>query len=193
MCTNGFMDHVVESSDGAEIGPQLHHRVSGTVGYMAAFLDPETLPTAALSFIRNLNIGESTPYVYTTRRQYEHAGNTNTLTCIGGPEMQLADIDNYSAESLVPDHIVAEVDDLLSIAEPRRQPGLPYDFVWHGLMGYTASRVRLIGFEPRNPVMLYNLGCNGVGFLPSIYGGFRVARLLRGDDLGRSIFDPPAG
>ena len=67
----------------------------------------------------------------------------------------------------------------------------PYDYHWHGLMGYTRSRLRMIGAEPRNPVLLYNLGCNGVGFMPSIYGGQRIARMLAGDDLGPSIFDPP--
>jgi glycine/D-amino acid oxidase-like deaminating enzyme len=62
--------------------------------------------------------------------------------------------------------------------------------MWHGLMGYTKSRVRLIGFEPANPVLMYNLGCNGVGFLPSIFGGFRVANLLSAADTDPMIFDP---
>ena len=50
--------------------------------------------------------------------------------------------------------------------------------------------VRLVGFEPKNPVLMYNLGCNGVGFLQSIFGGHRVSALHGGNDLGRSIFDP---
>jgi glycine/D-amino acid oxidase-like deaminating enzyme len=59
-------------------------------------------------------------------------------------------------------------------------------------MGYTESRVRLVGFEPMNPVLMYNLGCNGVGFLPSIAGGYRIAALTVGGDVGPSIFDPPS-
>jgi hypothetical protein len=37
---------------------------------------------------------------------------------------------------------------------------------------------------------MYNLGCNGVGFLPSIFGGFRVANLLSAADTEPMIFDP---
>jgi glycine/D-amino acid oxidase-like deaminating enzyme len=48
----------------------------------------------------------------------------------------------------------------------------------------------VIGTHPRHPELLYNLGCNGVGFLPSICGGQRVARILAGEQLPPSIFDP---
>jgi glycine/D-amino acid oxidase-like deaminating enzyme len=58
-------------------------------------------------------------------------------------------------------------------------------------MAYTPGQVRLIGPEPKNPTLLYNLGCNGVGFLPSIYGGKRLARLIAGERLAPSLFDPP--
>ena len=57
-------------------------------------------------------------------------------------------------------------------------------------MGYTRNRLRIIGAEPRNPVLLYNLGCNGVGFMPSIFGGHRLARILAGEVFGPSLFDP---
>jgi glycine/D-amino acid oxidase-like deaminating enzyme len=75
-------------------------------------------------------------------------------------------------------------------AQPARSPGLPYDFQWHGLMGYMHGRVRVIGAHPGHPELLYNLGCNGVGFLPSIHGGSQIARLLAGETLPPSIFDP---
>jgi glycine/D-amino acid oxidase-like deaminating enzyme len=57
-------------------------------------------------------------------------------------------------------------------------------------MGYIDSGLRVVGAHPRHERLLYNLGCNGVGFLPSIYGGHRIARLLEGDDLAPSVFDP---
>jgi glycine/D-amino acid oxidase-like deaminating enzyme len=73
---------------------------------------------------------------------------------------------------------------------PARPPGLPYDFHWHGLMGYNDCGIRIVGAHPRHNRLLYNLGCNGVGFLPSIYGGHRVARILAGESPAPSIFDP---
>ena len=65
-----------------------------------------------------------------------------------------------------------------------------YSHLWHGLMGYTPNGIRCIGTEPCNEVLLYNLGCNGVGILPSFYGGFRISQILQGEVLGPSIFDP---
>ena len=41
MCTNGFVDHVIENTTGPDISPLLHHRVEGDVGYMVGFLDEE--------------------------------------------------------------------------------------------------------------------------------------------------------
>ena len=57
-------------------------------------------------------------------------------------------------------------------------------------MGYTPNGVRLVGVEPKNRVLLYNLGCNGVGILPSIFGGDRISHILAGEKLSPSIFDP---
>ncbi len=57
-------------------------------------------------------------------------------------------------------------------------------------MGYTPSGMRCIGPEPINPVLMYNLGCNGVGLLSSIYGGFRISKFLNKKKLEKSIFDP---
>ena len=50
---------------------------------------------------------------------------------------------------------------------------------------------RAMLLDPENFNLLYNLGCNGVGFLPSIYGGRRVARIVAGESLPPSLFDPP--
>jgi len=48
----------------------------------------------------------------------------------------------------------------------------------------------VIGAHPRHPRLLYNLGCNGVGFLPSTYGRRQIARLMQGERLAHTIFDP---
>jgi glycine/D-amino acid oxidase-like deaminating enzyme len=50
--------------------------------------------------------------------------------------------------------------------------------------------IRVVGAHPRHPGLTYNLGGNGVGFLPSIYGGQRIAQLLADRALPASIFDP---
>jgi glycine/D-amino acid oxidase-like deaminating enzyme len=190
LCTNGYLDHDVQNLAGQPIDVAGHHQLIGTVGLMAGFLEPGPSAPLANSFIRNLEIGLDTPYVYVTRRKWE--GDTHSLVCFGGPEYELESAE-YDVDAGFPLEVAEEIDrTVVPLAYPARVPGMPYDFAWHGLMGYTGNRVRLIGAEPRNPVLLYNLGCNGVGFMPSIMGGDRIARLLAGRPLEPTIFDPPA-
>jgi len=56
-------------------------------------------------------------------------------------------------------------------------------------MGYTKNGVRKIGREPKASRLLYNLGCNGVGILTSIYGGDRIAKIIKGEKVEPTIFD----
>jgi glycine/D-amino acid oxidase-like deaminating enzyme len=188
MCTNGFVDHVVEDADGAPIRLHPDQQVVGTIGYMAAFVEQRPRTPAAMSYIRNTTIGGDTPYVYVTRRTYDRADGTVTLTCMGGPEHPT---ETYDARRPFPGPLLTGMDATIRpFAQPARPRGLPYDFQWHGLMGYSEGMVRVVGAHPRHPALLYNLGCNGVGFLPSIAGGQRIARVLAGERLGPSIFDP---
>ena len=192
LCTNGFTSHVVEDAYGRPIELHPEQRVIGTIGYMAAFVEAEQRTPAAMSYIRNVTIGGETPYVYVTRRTWEVAGSVATLTCMGGPEWPIAD-NSWDPAQPFPGALLTTMDDQVRpYAQPDRPPREPYDFQWHGLMGYMDGRVRVIGPHPRHPALLYNLGCNGVGFLPSIAGGQRIARLFAGERLPRSIFDPRA-
>ena len=189
LCTNGFVDHVVTDQFGAPIGLSADQRVIGRVAYMTAFVDEPRLP-AAMSYIRNPTIGGDTAYVYVTRRTYDRPHDTVTLTCMGGPEYPFHE-DAYDPDAPFPGRLLDAMDQQVRpFAQPARPPGLPYDFQWHGLMGYNDGGIRVVGAHPRHPRLLYNLGCNGVGFLPSIYGGERIAHLLAGEHLSPSIFDP---
>ena len=178
LCTNGFVDHLVEDQAGVPITLSSDQRVTGTIGFMAAFAEEQRRTPAAVSFIRNTTIGGDTPYVYVTRRTYDRADGTVTLTCMGGPEHPI-DGTVYDPAQPFPGAMLTQLDEQLRpFAQPTRAPGRPYDFQWHGLMGYSAGRIRVVGADPHHPALLYNLGCNGVGFLPSVFGGHRVARIL---------------
>jgi glycine/D-amino acid oxidase-like deaminating enzyme len=190
LCTNGFVDHVVEDAAGSPIRLAPDQQITGRIAYMAAFVEEAPRPPAAMSYIRNVTIGGDTPYAYVTRRTYDRAGDVVTLTCMGGPEYPLDDPVYRRDASFPGDLLQIMDDDVRPFAQPARQPGRPYDFHWHGLMGYNASGIRVVGAHPRHPRLLYNLGCNGVGFLPSISGGERIARILAGQPLEASVFDP---
>jgi glycine/D-amino acid oxidase-like deaminating enzyme len=197
LCTNGFTDHVVEDEAGAPIRLTARQQVVGTIGYMAAFFEEEMRSPAAMSYIRNVEIGGEVPYVYVTRRTYDRpvAGSATgsmvpaTLTCMGGPEWPIEG--EWIRDAPFPGELLDTMDAVIRpFAQPSRPAEQPYDFQWHGLMGYMDGRVRVIGAHPGRPALLYNLGCNGVGFLPSIHGGRQVARILSGEQLPPSIFDP---
>ena len=189
LCTNGFTDHVVEDGVGAPIRLHESQQVVGTIGFMAAFFEDRPRSPAAMSYIRNATIGGDTPYVYVTRRTYDRPADSATLTCMGGPEHPLGR--PWVREEAFPGTVLGYMDEhIRPFAQPARPPGLPYDFQWHGLMGYMDGGVRVIGAHPGRPALLYNLGCNGVGFLPSIHGGRQIARILSGEGLPPSIFDP---
>ncbi len=190
LCTNGFVDHTVEDPSGAPVRLAGDQQIVGRVAYMAAFAEDEQRSPGAFSYIRNAVIGGPVPYVYVTRRTYDRAKDTVTLTCMGGPEYPFHE-PVYDRDAPFPGELLTAMDDeVRPFAQPARPAAQPYDFHWHGLMGYNDSGIRVVGAHPRHQRLLYNLGCNGVGFLPSVCGADRVARLLAGEQLQPSIFDP---
>jgi glycine/D-amino acid oxidase-like deaminating enzyme len=189
LCTNGFVDYTVEDTAGSAIALTAGQRITGRVAHMTAFAEEVPRKPASLSYIRNTSIGGEVPYVYVTRRTYDRTDDTVTLTCMGGPEYPFHQ--TYDRAAPFPGQLLEAMDDeVRPFAQPARPPKQPYDFHWHGLMGYNDCGIRVVGPNLRHRRLLYNLGCNGVGFLPSIYGGYRTAQLLTVADLVPSIFDP---
>lgn len=194
LCTNGFESISIKNEDGPDIDAKFHHMVKGAVGYMVGYVEKSKREPAAISYLRDqdrhTNAFESTPYYYLTRRAHELGGqNGYKLVCVGGPEALLEDTTRYSKEHPYPKEAQEQFDEFLrEINAGRSTP--EYEYRWHGLMGYTPTGVRCVGPEPINSVLMYNLGCNGVGILSSIYGGHRIARYVRGEAVEVSIFDP---
>ena len=187
LCTNGYVDHQIVATDGSRIELPLIQ----TVGYMGGYFARDSQPPGAMSFIKNAKIGGDLPYGYVTRRTYDRQDGAATLTCVGGPETELDDGELYDAGAPVPAAAIEQLDTQVRavIDEPGGSTDA-YDYVWQGLMGYMPDRLRLVGQEPRDPALLYNLACNGVGILPSLCGGMRIAHLLAGRQLPPSLFDP---
>lgn len=192
LCTNGFENFEIINNAGEEIDTSFHESVEGTIGYMTGYLDEPGQNAMAVSYHRNRDYHE--PYHYLTRRPYEHTEHgSKTLLCLGGPERYLPDRAIYDPMIDPPADIAEELDRVLRTSYRDLAPVAKRTFLWQGLMGYTPNYIRRIGFEPKNKVLLYNLGCNGVGMLPSIYGAKRVTQLLMGVELPPSIFDPELG
>ena len=201
LCTNGFDKIQIFNTTGLEINTRFHHSIHGVVARMSGYLEEQTKPPVALSYYvgpqAGLPAGEAgfadmdDPYFYLTRREYEYNHHQHDLICFGGPQQALSDRAEFNPEEF--DYPEAEqssdkfIHELYNIDLKEK---IEYIYTWHGLMGYTPNGVRLVGAEPKNPVLLYNLGCNGVGILPSIFGGKRISQIVKGEKLLPSIFDP---
>jgi len=191
LCTNGFENVTILNETGLDINTKFHHLVDGNVGYMSGYLEEMNKPPIAISYLTNPEAETSDPYFYLTRREYEYEDEKRyNLISIGGPEMLVNDSRAYTHESDFPSEKTKEIDEFLKKTYTGNIK-VPYVFTWHGLMGYTKNGVRLIGVEPKNPVLLYNLGCNGVGILPSLYGGKKISEVLSGLKHSPSIWDVP--
>lgn len=192
LCTNGFENFHIINENRLEVDAKFHHSVRGRVAYMSAYLESADNPPIATSYETSEEPSDYVPYYYLTRRPYELAdGTVQNLISIGGPEEPFTD-EFYSRETEYPERAIEVLNRFLrEIYSPERESTVHYEFTWHGLMGYTQNGIRMIGPEPQNPVLLYNLGCNGVGILPSIFGGRKIARYLSGEQVPPSIFDIP--
>lgn len=197
LCTNGFENFHIDNTIGQDIDTSFHGNVFGRIGYMSAYLEPQKHPPAAISYylpesITNVNDQAGEIYFYLTRRPYAHESSTAyNLVSTGGPEKVLPNDAIYSREDYCSFDVKIAIEEFLRDNYDKYPEGdAEHLFCWHGLMGYTPNRVRRIGPEPVNPTLLYNLGCNGVGILPSIYGGKRIARFLNNEAVEKSIFDP---
>jgi glycine/D-amino acid oxidase-like deaminating enzyme len=198
LCTNGFEKFTITNKAGRDIDKAFHHLVRGSVGYMAGYLEEKTRPPIAISYLPNKESSlsnealDAEPYFYLTRRPFENDEHKNyNLVCIGGPEALMDDTNNYKKEHPFPEEAQNMIDSFLHKTYKYSPKGsIEYRYHWHGLMGYTPNGVRCIGAEPANQILLYNLGCNGVGILPSIYGSKRISQILANEFVAPSIFDP---
>lgn len=198
LCTNGFEGFKIINNAGNDIDAKFHHHVNGRINYMSAYLDSlEKDPVAISYFPKNSSIdapkdtitGEQ--YFYITRRPHMHDGVEMGLISTGGPERILKEGELYSRSNTCEAWAEHDIDGFLK-KNYKKHPGekVEYHFCWHGLLGYTTTGLRLIGEEPLNRNLIYNLGCNGVGIMPSIFGAKRIPQIVLGIKQPPSIFDP---
>jgi len=196
LCTNGFERITILNKAGKQVNARFHQVVRGSVGYMAGYLEEMDKPSTAISYLPARQAGtdafSSEPYFYLTRRPFEMEDNQHhNLVCVGGPEALMDDTNGYHVDHEYPVEAQGQIDRFLhETYKHSKGRKIDYKFKWHGLMGYTPSGVRVIGPDPVNPVLHYNLGCNGVGLLHSIYGGLKISQFLNAVPLKPSIFDP---
>ncbi len=207
MCTNGFENFTIKSNVDKNLNFNFHKHVKGLVGYMFAKTENMNKNPGAFAYYdkffeenpeaieegidRNRDVAYLDAYTYTTRRHYDLENeNPKNLFCIGGISSVLEDSSSYSKQHIYDENAKKFYQDFIDNNIEQEPPEEGHrEFVWHGLMGYTSDGLRLVGFDNRDKKVMYNLGCNGIGILPAIWGGKRIADLLNGDTTP-SLFDP---
>ncbi len=199
LCTNGF-EHFDIVDNNTNINYDFHKHVKGNIGYMLGITEEINHTPSAFAYLDSKykkdpealrDIAYAPEYVYTTRRPYDlgHEEPKN-LFCLGGKGTIIEDTSRYGKDHTYHPNIKAEYDAFINKNFSARPIEPDHkEFMWHGLMGYTQNGLRMVGFEKRHPVLMYNLGCNGIGILPAIWGAKRIADLLNGDT-SVSLFDP---
>lgn len=184
LCTNGFEKLKIVHDAGADVHGGFREKVYGVVGYMSALKLPEQQAPTAVSYFAGQKdaVGEDI-YTYVTKRPWQGG----TLMALGGPEELHPEGRMHRPGSPYPKWARRDINDFL---EKHGTPTHHYAYEWHGLMGYTSSYLRIAGPEPRNGALVYNLGCNGVGILASLWGAQLVAQYVATGVAPRTIFDP---
>ncbi len=196
LCTNGFENITIRADHNPSFDTKFHETVRGIVGSMVGYLEPEGKKPAALSFHELTGVlsspeagGEENAYFYFTRRPYEVDNGSHSLVCVGGPERIMEDTRAYDPKSSF-DELHRDILNTFMKDTYIDSEGLRTRFSWHGLMGYTPSGMRIIGPDRHEKALWYNLGCNGIGLMTAIFGGYKISQLLKGDSFPASAFDP---
>ncbi|MEX0919356.1 MAG: FAD-binding oxidoreductase [Parcubacteria group bacterium] len=194
LCTNGFENFDILDPQGLSINTRFHHNINGVIAFMAGYLEAHTGVPSAISYFQKNDIGltdnPGEGYFYVTRRPYEYEKNSkHNLICIGGPDFALEERAKYSRDSEFSEKAKEQITSFVDNTYDKKYSD--YTFLWHGVMGYTKNLLRMVGPDPHHLHLYYNLGCNGLGLLPSIFGGERVARQIGGEKFPKSIFDIP--
>ncbi len=188
LCTNGFEHFSITSDHVPGMNRRFHRMITGLVGYMAGYVEPRTNKPTAISYFPKKSAGQADdPYVYLTRR---NVGKSKSLVCIGGPQRLYERDTRYSRHYAYSQKATKEIQKFLRETLPHKshQPE-QFDYHWHGIMGYTPNNLRCIGPDIADTRLLYNLGCNGIGLLPSVYGAQKVSWFVQNKKLPKSIFD----
>jgi len=185
MCTNGYKQaNIIDGNSGQEY-LKIKTQISQIMGEVVAF------PSKKQSYFGGYYLNpehdlHKESYLYINRRKLKDG---LYYTAIGGAELGTDIHGPYSDNHSLSQESLEKYQRFLKSTK--------YDFErsefayhWEGIMGYTPNRIRWIGPDTKYPNLYYNLGCNGIGLMQSIYGGWKLAGMLDGAKFSPSLFDP---
>ncbi len=191
LSTNGFEQFELMDAHESTINARFHKNVTSRLAYMVGIFDPERTPEpASLAYIYKPEDELGISFEYVTERAFMKDGVKGSLLSIGGPDSLFNhERAEYGHETPFRQGVLREMERFLEHHYDLPLRGKEH-FLWHGLLGYTDTNARLVGKDPRIGNLYYNLGCNGVGILLSLWGGNTLARDMLGETIEKTMFDP---
>lgn len=186
VCTNGFQQLPIIHADSRDMTPA----IQWVIGYMNGYHIAHQIPSHAYTYSEATSHTTNfwaPPYWYVTSRPHPDNGS---LICVGGEETHIDSLLQYNPNMECPATVVAHTNDFLkkTFIPTKGQTPLEH-YQWHWLLWYTTSGIRMIWAHPHHAHIRYNLGCNGIGILPSIHGAYTIASRMSGATPVPSIFD----
>ena len=180
LCTNSLGNIKIHNNE-SQINSK-YEKDEAVIDYCAGYFEKKNLGSESLGFSE-----EQKPMYFLTRRKWN---NGKDLLCVDGMEKFITVKDKDEQQDFPKEKLIEAEGVLRRNYKLFGSKQAKFDYQWSGLIGFTKSGVRIIGEEKENKNLLYNFGCNGVGILQSIAGGYRISKILAGEKLPRSIFDP---
>ncbi len=152
MCTNGFVDHAIQNAGrltdppGARPTDRRTRRLHGRIrrGRTAVTGGDELHPQHGDR--RHMCSTSTSPGAPTT------APPTRSRSPAWAARSTRSTSPSTTRDAPFPGELLTEMDDGgAAVRTAPRPPGQPYDFHWHGLMGYNEGGVRVVGPHPRHP------------------------------------------
>lgn len=109
---------------------------------MAGFFSPHKKASAISYFSASPKL-QAEQYFYVTRRTVQNTDQKESLICVGGPDSLLPENTEYDENT---DSSYTLYDEIKTFLSQYRSESLPeaFPYTWHGLMGYTHTRLRYI-------------------------------------------------
>ena len=167
LCTNGFENFYIHDTKDIDIDGKFHHVVQGAVGYMTGFVSEHPEKYMANYYydtgkIRGNDPFSSDPYFYVTKEIL-----ITMLVCFNSQQSVVQKCD-WIIERYIIENLKQPTNYRMLVYDSAEQyfdmTDTEHRFFWHGLMGYTTSGVRLVGWNLLNQDFSIILGVMGLVF-----------------------------
>ncbi len=189
LCTNWFTHFTIQ--DTTQIWQHtFHKKMTSYISHMLGFTSSQDLPDHAYCYTVNTEwtttMFEEKPYYYMTLRPH----NNQQLICIGGEETIIKQKNIYTSDYTIPAAKAKHMREYIHQQNTITQKEDLYEaYQWHGIIWYTPDWLRIVWPDIHNNVLQYNVWCNGIGVLPSIYGAQRISDIINKKPVESCLFD----